>query len=545
MVVELHRKVSSLIEFLKQKWAVQDNHIQKTLEERQAQDDAPRLPAIEKEDLYLYPTENCTLTALPDVARVVHSKAFCTVHWQESGKCRPSAKELPPAQILGIQGAPKGPSRARTDIRQGELELGGAEEGGSRVRHSCPSDRTGEPVFPPSVSKEDALSTDQQGEQRSCVCGGMDAEELSLLDPFPRYMRSCQDLVVPESCLCSQEHLSAGREGARPPDSARITVAECGEEQSAPPSSEGVSCESPMTDACTREDRVAEDRAGKEDRGLLQQIRQEGWSSRGSENVTLAQLYLMLGKPGKLQLEYDWIPAHKGTNTDHTQRMLKCLLRLVSSEVNPKPVPELSFTSPQKSVPEEQSFTPPGTALTLGARSPSCGRNQAAVRGSKAFSPTAGCPGVRNLPQSLVVPGSAGTGSGDVDSGVFAVPTTLPPNSRHGKMFSPNKEAELAFRQQLDSISPCSCVYFSDNKLKLGAADSNPAVFWDTGEGRSPQHKQTNKASQQSTATACGSDAWEKYEWKNTNHKAKYDKYTADAGDAIIADLKHCFKAAE
>ncbi|KAK6481867.1 protein cramped-like isoform X1 [Huso huso] len=460
MVVELHRKVSSLIEFLKQKWAVQENHIRKTLEERQVQDGSPRLPSIEKEDLYLYPTENCTLTALPDVARVVHSKAFCTVHWQESGKCRPSAKELPPAQILGIHGAPKGPSRARTDPRQGELELGGAEEGSSRGRHSSPSDRTGEPISPPRVSKEDALSTDQQGEQRSCVCGGMDVEELSLLDPFPRYMRSCQDLVVPDSCLCSQEHLSAGKEGAGPQDPARNTAAEYVEEQSAAPSSEGVSCESPATDACTREEGAAESCAVKDDGGLLQQIRQEGWSSRGSENVTLAQLYLMLGKPGKLQLEYDWIPVHKGASTDHhTQRMLKCLLRLVSSEVNPKPVPELSSTSPQKSVPEEQSFTPPGKALILGARSPSCGRNQAAVRGSKTFSPTAGSPGVRNLPRSLVVPGSTGTGSGDVDSGVFAVPTTLPPNSRHGKMFSPNKEAELAFRQQLDSISMQSDIF--------------------------------------------------------------------------------------
>ncbi|MGH0170930.1 UNVERIFIED_CONTAM: hypothetical protein FKN15_005848 [Acipenser sinensis] len=52
------------------------------------------------------------------------------------------------------------------------------------------------------------------------------------------------------------------------------------------------------------------------------------------------------------------------------------------------------------------------------------------------------------------------------------------------------------------------------SKNSSSGKDSNPAVFWDTGEGRSPQHKQTNKASQQSTATACGSDAWEKYEWK-------------------------------
>lgn len=56
--------------------------------------------------------------------------------------------------------------------------------------------------------------------------------------------------------------------------------------------------------------------------------------------------------------------------------------------------------------------------------------------------------GGRNLPRSLLVTSS------DCDGGVFAVPTTLPPNSsRHLRMFSPNKEAELALRQQLDSIS--------------------------------------------------------------------------------------------
>lgn len=58
--------------------------------------------------------------------------------------------------------------------------------------------------------------------------------------------------------------------------------------------------------------------------------------------------------------------------------------------------------------------------------------------------------GGRNLPRSLL----GSTAGSDSEGGVFAVPTTLPPNSsRHNRMFSPNKEAELAFRQQLDSIS--------------------------------------------------------------------------------------------
>lgn len=62
-------------------------------------------------------------------------------------------------------------------------------------------------------------------------------------------------------------------------------------------------------------------------------------------------------------------------------------------------------------------------------------------------------PGLRNPPRPLLVPGPSGTGSSDSDGGLFAVPTTLPPNSRHGKLFSPSKEAELTFRQHLSSIS--------------------------------------------------------------------------------------------
>lgn len=60
--------------------------------------------------------------------------------------------------------------------------------------------------------------------------------------------------------------------------------------------------------------------------------------------------------------------------------------------------------------------------------------------------------------------GPSSTGSSDSDGGLFAVPTTLPPNSRHGKLFSPNKETELTFLQHLNSISvsartaPCACL---------------------------------------------------------------------------------------
>lgn len=61
--------------------------------------------------------------------------------------------------------------------------------------------------------------------------------------------------------------------------------------------------------------------------------------------------------------------------------------------------------------------------------------------------------GLRNPPRPLLVAGSSNTGSSDSDGGLFAVPTTLPPNSRHGKLFSPNKETELTFLQHLNSIS--------------------------------------------------------------------------------------------
>uniref|UniRef100_W5M258 Protein cramped-like n=1 Tax=Lepisosteus oculatus TaxID=7918 RepID=W5M258_LEPOC len=480
MVVELHRKVSSLIEFLKQKWAVQDHRIRKSLEERQALDGAPRSPSSEeREELFLYPSESSTLTALPGVARVVHSKAFCTVHWLESGKCRPGNKELPAAQILGIQGAPRGPGRqGRTagEPRRGESS---AAEGADEVPQAGAEERSQEPPNPPSG---------QEGERPS----------------------ASTDPPDPSGYGMSAAATDRGEER---------NVAAGSQEQGAP---EGpATAEPPTEEVCTKEDEPAEEGCpepggggAKEEAGRPpQQIREEGWSARGTENVTLAELYLMLGKPGKLQLEYEWLPVSRGDGgprpsprAPSTHRVLRCLLRLVSSEVNPKPAPELcsTATSPIKPAAEDPSLTPPGKIVSLGVRSPSCSRNQAAA--ARVALPL---PGARNLPRTLLIPGPAGARGGEAEGGLFAIPTTLPPNSRHGKMFSPNKEAELAFRQQLDSISMQSDIFLPKQRKFRNRHLRKPLVVQRTllprTAGDTSQHVCSFSILSNSSATGTGS----------------------------------------
>lgn len=212
----------------------------------------------------------------------------------------------------------------------------------------------------------------------------------------------------------------------------------------------------------------------------VEQIREEGWGARDAENVTLAELYLMSGKPGKLQLEYEWQsitlphnPQENGQASAHPkphrkQRVLRCLLRLVATEVNPKPLaPELcsTATSPLKTHQEEQNqaLAQPGKGPIAIVRSPSCGRQQASVRGARLHLPNIGSSGGRNLPRCLL----GSTAGSDSEGGVFAVPTTLPPNSsRHNRMFSPNKEAELALRQS-STPSVCSQIFSSLDRENL------------------------------------------------------------------------------
>ncbi|XP_061086444.1 protein cramped-like [Conger conger] len=489
MMVELHRKVSSLIEFLKQKWAIQDHRIWKSLEERDALEGQQHSPwGQEREELFLYPAESSTLTPLPGVARVVHSKAFCTVHWLESGKCRSGGRDLPAAHMLGIQAAPRGLGKqgraGGAEVRRAEGPAPEAADDASTGKADDKAPGSLNPPNPPQNSLA-ALPPHAPGQKEGSAPGLTEGAP-----PLPQLERrsgpgeestggssGTGDASGPglasrvKEGPCTEVVLSPKND---PPDSSGDGGGGCAEDRT---KGSGLSLEGPADvsesppppvpapppgDTCTKEDRPPEDpggpeagrgsrrAGGKEDAGAAsgrppQQIREEGWCARSTENVTLAELYLMLGKPGKLQLEYEWLPVSQEEGRPHpsprprpnTHRVLRCLLRLVSSEVNPKPAAELcsTATSPLKPGSEEQSVTPPGKSMTLGVRSPSCGRHQGSIRG-----------GIRNLPRSLLA-------SGDTDSSLFAVPTTLPPNSRHGKMFSPNKEAELAFRQQLHSFS--------------------------------------------------------------------------------------------
>ncbi|XP_053194746.1 protein cramped-like isoform X2 [Scomber japonicus] len=518
MVVELHRKVSSLIEYLKQKWAYHDQRILKSLMEREALEGSQSSTASpsksQPEELFLFPAESSSLTMLPGVARVVHSKASCTVHWLESGKNRPNAKELPTAQILGIHTAPP----IRTGAKSGRGSTAAAAGGGGASVTVLSDTRRTESLNPePSsdsstkveekrplpvsvpVSSQQAPREEGAGmgpSEGSKTCSGAEASSSLSLTKSNDKLCSGAESTSEQSKEEQNNSTSSPEANQTPPGKLPVAASE-----------EGM----PQGPAPAAKERTAE------------QIREEGWSARDAENVTLAELYLMLGKPGKLQLEYEWQPIAVTDNTQQngqtltqtkpsrTHRVLRCLLRLVATEVNPKPLaPELcsTATSPLKTHQEEQNqaLTPPGKGPLAGVRSPSCGRQQASIRGARLHLPNVGGSGGRNLPRSLL----GSTAGGDAEGGVFAVPTTLPPNSsRHNRMFSPNKEAELALRQQLDSISMQSDLFLSRPRKPRNRQLRKPLVVQRTllprTTGDTPQHVCSFSILSNSSATGTGS----------------------------------------
>ncbi|XP_063286674.1 protein cramped-like isoform X1 [Pelobates fuscus] len=474
MIVELHRKVSSLIEFLKQKWVLHETRVRKTVEDQQQPEPKPQEP---EEELSLFPLESVMLTPLPGVARVVHSKAFCTVHWQETGKCKQSSKDmylLPPAQILGIQTGqgtarvqlkcPRGGAESKqgnkvdgvTDVSQERtqtVENGSLDNVPSEVVTHCP--RTPDEVPPELVDSPTEAALDVAGSQPPAI------EELSLMDPVPPYLKSCQNLIIPEESICTDKVSASSPKSPEtlPTASEEVNVGQESKESQAG-NIQPDPCTTETSGMDTQEKDCGSSKTPRMDsKQFTEHLLQEGWNNRTSGNLTLAEVYLMLGKPGKLQLEYEWLlpssPDGQRSPLHHKQRLLNCLLRLISTELNPKTGPETASvaTSPLKLPSQEQAVAPRRKVVTLLSRNPDILRTQSVPQIHATFTQQSSTSGFTNLPRPLLIRGPLAAVPTSSDVGVFAVPTMLPPNSRHTKPPSPGKESEIPNHQQLDAIN--------------------------------------------------------------------------------------------
>lgn len=308
------------------------------LEGRQAITASPS--KSQQEELFLYPAESSTLTTLPGVARVVHSKASCTVHWTEAGKTRPNTKELPAAQILGIQTTQAfkaGPKSGRgSTTASGAASTSGTVMGDGRRTEPI----NNEPLLDGSSKSEDkALPsvTVQVCSQQAAA----QSEEGVETGPSEGVKRcAVADATLATAAGKSAEKTCSGTEGlSEQYKEEHNTSTSSAEASQSPPGKAAMA--SPEEGMLQGSVSTARERA-------VEQIRVDGWSARDSENVTLAELYLMFGKPGKLQLEYEWqsvLPSGQDngqapaqTKQHRTHRVLRCLLRLVATEVNPKPL---------------------------------------------------------------------------------------------------------------------------------------------------------------------------------------------------------------
>ncbi|XP_019621242.1 PREDICTED: protein cramped-like [Branchiostoma belcheri] len=65
---------------------------------------------------------------------------------------------------------------------------------------------------------------------------------------------------------------------------------------------------------------------------VLEQAVREGWTLQTVGMLTFAELFVMLGKPSKLQLEYDWV-QEKIVDVEHVSAVWK-IIRLAAFELD-------------------------------------------------------------------------------------------------------------------------------------------------------------------------------------------------------------------
>lgn len=243
------------------------------------------------------------------------------MHWQETGRGRPGVKDLPAAQILGIQpvrgtGKPGKGASGGGDLKRADGQAPESSESSTCTVGTESTLNTALNTTTPSVTPASTSLLPFPGPESS---GTGTADSLCTSQSQTCSSGMSKDSLSPGEPSLTDHSIESSPAGGATADGAPLP----------PPAP-------PPEPASRVEEATTNGRSP-------QQIREEGWSSQGSENVTLAELYLMMGKPGKLQLEYEWQPKSRPTALPTTHSVLRCLLRLVSSEVNPKPVSKNVF----------------------------------------------------------------------------------------------------------------------------------------------------------------------------------------------------------
>ncbi|CAM9742020.1 unnamed protein product [Lampetra planeri] len=635
MMVELHRKVSHLIEFLKEKWAPKESRVVSLkydycYEERTSTPTVAGCPPPvessppdERPQLRLFPPEGVVVSPLPCVARVRHSRTMCTVHWQEQSRVREPyrsrvlAPDLTSAVVLSQNRPVPGPAGTTGKGQRGSRAGASGQEGGgaaARMREVsmaepagpcvekeasgmtqtatveassattqapmevCEKDPSGGYTAPrdPADSEPDVSSTEPESKPevstrlQLVLSPVTNYEEYSLMDPVPRYLKSCRSLVIPsdedergapaEPALdrlpdeeCSVQHgAGAGIDADLAPEALAATATLNGVEESLPGVADGSAengadaiagghspkpaspaeatassvaevaaqalesggaatddndgkrdCGTPAVTPAAEHKQLPEPRGGggskrgaeaarprskpdprkEESAAFAERVWREGWG--GSKTLTLAEVYVTLGKPEKLLLEYDWVMpqlpqpppstlADKPTTADearapetaataappvvHMQRMLKRLLQLVVLEANPKVSREgaVGRSVCNRTGNTDYVVKPTLCPIHTSLRCITCPLVYAAGARNVAKPATAA---------SCTEPEAAKT-TGRSDDDLFRVPSALPPASRYGRPLSPSKEAEITFRQQLDSINQAEIFLPQHRKLR-------------------------------------------------------------------------------
>uniref|UniRef100_A0A8C4NA01 Protein cramped-like n=1 Tax=Eptatretus burgeri TaxID=7764 RepID=A0A8C4NA01_EPTBU len=278
MIVELHRKVASLIAFLQEKWSPRSARL------RTSEDVRPSARDVQYSELRLYPPKEAVVTLLAGVARVVHTKALCTVHWHQEGRTSTNFCPTPPwpsgIPSTSVDSPLPVPPRWNTDDNSVS----------DAVMHSLQSGRN---VSNPADSDD---------------CEGLTSEG-TVTSPGEQ----CPKIKDYSNCGPTTSLEAQGETWTNEDDTQNARViaglAECGDKQEVV--AKKVSGESGVE--------VSED-AGETGRGtgfppkkskeeaaiaFANHLREEGWGA-ATGPLTIAEVYLMLGKPSKLQLDYDW-----------------------------------------------------------------------------------------------------------------------------------------------------------------------------------------------------------------------------------------------